>query len=54
MIEEVNPAGTLPDELQSEIPRRGKWTPEEEKYTEKIICKCIWISSPYVAAILVI
>lgn len=29
----------LPRELTNPIPRRGKWTAEEERYTEKIICK---------------
>ncbi len=35
MIEE----DILPRELTNNIPRRGKWTAEEERYTEKIICK---------------
>jgi hypothetical protein len=29
----------LPRELTNPVPRRGKWTAEEERYTEKIICK---------------
>ena len=29
----------LPRELTSSVPRRGKWTAEEERYTEKIICE---------------
>jgi hypothetical protein len=29
----------LPEELTSPTLRRGKWTPEEERYTEKIISK---------------
>lgn len=37
MIEE----DILPRELTNNIPRRGKWTAEEERYTEKIICKDI-------------
>jgi len=30
----------LPKELTSPTLRRGKWTVEEERYTEKIIGKC--------------
>lgn len=37
MIEE----DVLPRELTSPIARRGKWTAEEERYTEKIICKSV-------------
>jgi hypothetical protein len=29
----------LPKEITSHILRRGKWTVEEERYAEKIICK---------------
>jgi hypothetical protein len=29
----------MPRELTSSIARRGKWTAEEERYTEKIICE---------------
>lgn len=38
----MNAEEILPRELTSPVPRRGKWTPEEERYTEKIICK--WLS----------
>ena len=27
----------VPDELKSSKPRRGKWSPEEEKYTEHLV-----------------
>jgi hypothetical protein len=36
MMEEED---VLPRELTNPIARRGKWTAEEERYTEKIICK---------------
>ena len=35
----MNQDEILPRELASRVSRRGKWTPEEERYTEKIICK---------------
>lgn len=31
----------LPSELTSSILRRGKWTVEEERFTEKVICKTL-------------
>ena len=38
----------LPRELASRVARRGKWTPEEERYTEKIICKWWWYIYLYI------
>lgn len=35
----TNMDNILPRELTSQTPRRGKWSVEEERYTEKIISK---------------
>eukprot|EP01031_Cornospumella_fuschlensis_P024260 gene24260-29333_t len=37
MLMSTSAPEVLPQELSSSVPRRGKWTVEEERYTEKVI-----------------
>jgi hypothetical protein len=46
MMENAGEMINVPRELTSNIARRGKWTAEEERYTEKIICEDVERESP--------